>query len=181
MAFTHDTEVSLEATVALVNSGEDLSTQADLAAFVARWQLTGTRTGTAAELAAVQAIRPRLRAIWSADDEHAVEIVNTLLQEARALPLLVRHDHWGWHLHATPRDAPLAARLAVEAAMAMVDVIRMDELDRLRVCAAEDCDDVLVDLSRNRSRRFCDGGCGNRANVAAYRARRATLGSDAAR
>jgi hypothetical protein len=33
---------------------------------------------------------------------------------------------------------------------------------------------VLVDLSRNRSRRFCDvNGCANRAHVAAYRARRA--------
>ena len=31
---------------------------------------------------------------------------------------------------------------------------------------------LLIDLSRNHSRRFCDDGCGNRANVAAYRARR---------
>ena len=57
--------------------------------------------------------------------------------------------------------------------MALVDVIRADELDRLRVCAADDCEDVVVDLSKNRSKRFCDGGCGNRANVAAYRARKA--------
>ena len=57
--------------------------------------------------------------------------------------------------------------------MAMVDVIRGGELDRLRICDADDCDDVLVDLSKNRSRRFCDAGCGNRANVAAYRARKA--------
>ncbi|MEO6955771.1 MAG: CGNR zinc finger domain-containing protein [Antricoccus sp.] len=28
-----------------------------------------------------------------------------------------------------------------------------------------------MDLSRNRSKRFCEGGCGNRTNVAAYRAR----------
>jgi len=172
MAFTHDTAMSLTAAAALVNSAEELSTTDDLAAFVERWELTGARTGTAAELAAVQAIRPRLREIWFADEERAVDIVNTLLREANALPHLVRHDHWSWHLHATPRDAPLADRLAVEAAMALADVIRMGERDRLRICDAEDCDDVLVDLSRNRSRRFCDGGCGNRANVAAYRARR---------
>jgi predicted RNA-binding Zn ribbon-like protein len=55
----------------------------------------------------------------------------------------------------------------------MTDVIRMKELDRLRVCAGERCERVLVDLSKNRSRRFCEAGCGNRANVAAYRARRA--------
>jgi predicted RNA-binding Zn ribbon-like protein len=83
----------------------------------------------------------------------------------------VKHDEWDYHLHATPRDAELATRMAVEAAMAFVDVVRADELARLRVCAADDCSDVFVDLSKNRSRRFCDGGCGNRSNVAAYRAR----------
>jgi len=35
------------------------------------------------------------------------------------------------------------------------------------------CGGVLVDLSKNRSKRFCDAGCGNRAAVNAYRARRA--------
>ncbi len=58
--------------------------------------------------------------------------------------------------------------------MALVDVIRADELSRLLVCAADDCEDVVVDLSKNRSKRYCDGGCGNRANVAAYRARKAS-------
>ena len=57
-----------------------------------------------------------------------------MLAEHGALPQLVRHDGWAWHLHATPADAPLAARMAVEAAMAMVDVIRAGELDRLRTC-----------------------------------------------
>jgi predicted RNA-binding Zn ribbon-like protein len=63
--------------------------------------------------------------------------------------------------------------LAVEAAMAMVDVVREGELRRMRICEFPDCGNVLVDLSKNRSRRFCDAGCGNRAAVNAYRARRA--------
>ncbi len=57
--------------------------------------------------------------------------------------------------------------------MGILDLVRADELDRLRTCAADDCDDVLVDLSKNRSKRYCaTGNCGNRANVAAYRARK---------
>ena len=56
--------------------------------------------------------------------------------------------------------------------MALIDVIRAGETGRLKVCAGEGCEDLLVDLSRNRSRKFCDGTCGTRANVAAYRARR---------
>jgi predicted RNA-binding Zn ribbon-like protein len=186
MLFTHDTEVSLHAAVALVNTmagstpGDDdvdrLATPEELDTFVATWSWTGDRAGGMAarerELAAVRALRPQLRRLWSLAEDDAVDAVNGLLREGRALPQLVRHDAWDYHLHATPPQAPLATRMAVEAAMAMVDVIRAGELDRLRECEADDCDDVLVDLSKNRSRRFCEGGCGNRSNVAAYRARR---------
>jgi predicted RNA-binding Zn ribbon-like protein len=67
--------------------------------------------------------------------------------------------------------------MGTEAAMALVDVIRSKEMDRMLVCAADDCDAVVLDLSRNRSKRYCDtGNCANRAHVAAYRARRATGG-----
>jgi predicted RNA-binding Zn ribbon-like protein len=173
--FAHDTEVALAAAVALVNSEDDgsLADLDDLDRFVAEWGWTGSRHRTNSELEAVQALRPRLRRIWHEDTDGAVEIVNRLLREANALPQLAKHDEWDYHLHATSSDAPLADRMVVEAAMAFVDVIRTGELNRLQVCAADDCDDVLVDLSKNRSRRFCDKGCGNRANVAAYRARRA--------
>jgi predicted RNA-binding Zn ribbon-like protein len=175
LLFAHDTEVALTSAAALVNSANDgdaLRTGADLDAFVAEWGWTGDRRHDRVELDAVRALRPRLREVWFADEDRAVEIVNALLREARALPQLVKHDGWDYHLHATSAQAPLADRMAVEAAMALVDVLRTGEGDRLRECAAEDCQDVLVDLSKNRSRRFCDKGCGNRANVAAYRARR---------
>jgi predicted RNA-binding Zn ribbon-like protein len=63
-------------------------------------------------------------------------------------------------------------RIRVETAMAMIDVIRADETSRLDVCADPSCDGLVLDLSRNRSRRFCSTACTNRAAVAAYRARR---------
>jgi len=85
----------------------------------------------------------------------------------------VRHGDVDWHLHATADDEPLADRIAVETAMAMIDLIRADEMSRLGICADEDCDGVVLDLSRNRSKRFCSTACGNRNAVAAYRARRA--------
>lgn len=174
MLFAHDTEVALTAACALVNSESagTIETVADLDTFATSWGWTGTRRRTRSELDEVRILRPRLRQIWTSDDETAVAIVNELLVEGHALPQLVRHDGWDWHLHATDPSAPLADRMAVEAAMGFVDVIRAGELDRLRICAADDCDDVLVDLSKNRSRRYCEKGCGNRANVAAYRARR---------
>jgi predicted RNA-binding Zn ribbon-like protein len=175
LIFAHDTEVALASAAALVNTAsagiEQLSDLAALDSFVDEWGWTGSRRHDQAELRAVRALRPRLRRVWDGDEDAAVRIVNELLREARALPQLLKHDQWDYHLHATSPDAPLADRMAVEAAMAFVDIIRMKELSRLRVCAADDCTDVLVDLSKNRSRRFCERGCGNRANVAAYRAR----------
>src|SRR5664279_2545615 len=175
MLFAHDTEVALAAAAALVNTAGDNEELPDIPAldgFVRTWGWTGDRRGDEAELAAVRALRPRLRRIWEVDEDEVVRIVNELLREAGALPQLVRHEEWSYHLHATPPAAPLASRLAVDAAMAVVDVVRSNELRRLRICESPTCDDVVVDLSKNRSRRFCEGGCGNRAAVAAYRARR---------
>ncbi|GAB4051891.1 CGNR zinc finger domain-containing protein [Catellatospora paridis] len=177
MLFAHDTEVALVAAAALVNTtgsdGEKLPDLAALDDFVQTYEWTGAREHTTAELRAVQDLRPRLRRVWEADEDEVVQIVNALLRESNALPQLVKHDQWDYHLHATPSDAPLATRLAVEAAMALVDVVRSGELSRLRVCEYPDCGNVVVDLSKNRSKRFCDAGCGNRAAVTAYRARKA--------
>ena len=56
--------------------------------------------------------------------------------------------------------------------MAMIDVIRADEMTRLcGLRPTSDCDDVVVDFSRNRSRKFCSTTCGNREAQAAFRAR----------
>jgi predicted RNA-binding Zn ribbon-like protein len=180
MIFAHDTEVALAAAAALVNtspdrdegSTEELPDLAALDRFVEQWEWTGSRTHDEAELDAVRRLRPRLARIWDSEQDRVVDIVNELLRDFQALPQLVKHGRWDYHVHATPPDAPLDQRMAVEAAMAVTDVVRQRELDRLRLCAADDCNDVVVDLSKNRSRRYCDGGCGNRANVAAYRARR---------
>ncbi len=177
MIFAHDTEVALANAAALVNTGrggkELLPDVAALDKFIAAWAWTGSRTHDQAELDAVRRLRPRLERLWDAGKDEAAEIVNALLRETNALPQLVKHDHWDYHLHATAPDAPLADRMAVEAAMAFTDVIRSGQLDRLRRCAAAHCDDVHIDLSKNRSRRFCSVSCANRTNVAAYRTRRA--------
>ena len=171
MVFAHDTEMALAAAAALVNA--DLPDVEALDRFLDTYGWSGRREHTGFELRAVQALRPRLRRLWEAGEDEIVTVVNGLLRESSALPQLVRHDDWPYHLHATPADAPLATRMAVEAAMAFVDVVRDGQLDRLRICEFPDCGNVVVDLTRNRSKRFCDAGCGNRAAVIAYRARKA--------
>ena len=44
--------------------------------------------------------------------------------------------------------------------------------DRVRLCGNPHCRLIFLDVSRNRSRRWCDtAGCGNRDRVRRYRAR----------
>ncbi len=54
-------------------------------------------------------------------------------------------------------------------------MIRSSATDRLRGGEASNCDGVLVDLSRNGSKRFCTVRCGNRMNMIAYRERQSML------
>ena len=178
MLFSHDTERALAETAALVNTvgrdGDTLVTLADLDHLLARYPYSGVIRRTQDELESVRDVRHRLRRFWTvADRDEAAALVNEILAEADARPYLARHDEWDWHLHVTRPDAPLADRIAADAAMAFLDLIRDDALGRLRICAADDCEDVLIDLSKNSSKRYCaTGNCGNRTNVAAYRARK---------
>ena len=179
MVFAHDTEIALSAAAELVNTAADRDGLPDidaLDAFLTKWGWSGRRDRTEVELAEIRALRPRLRRFWETGRDGVAELANEMLREFRALPQLVKHDEWDYHLHATTLDAPLVARMAVEAAMAMVDVIRTDELSRLRTCDRPDCDDVLIDLTRNRSKRYCDLSCSNRAAVSAYRSRQSRAG-----
>lgn len=180
MTFAPDTEAALLAAAALVNTGlrrdgvDAMASVADVDRFFAEFGYAGRHDRDGAEVAQVRQVRERLHRLWSVDRDEAAELVNAMLREAHALPYLTRHDQWDWHLHATELDAPFATRVLVEAAMGFLDVVRSDEYGRIAVCAGPDCRAVLVDLSRNRSRRFCDvNNCANRAHVAAYRARRA--------
>lgn len=181
MLFSHDTELTLRAACVLVNSdrieGEQLASLAELDVYLDGFGWTGRRDRDDAELDSVHRLRKRLGKIWAVagDEEQAVGQVNALLSDTEASPWLTRHKEMPeWHLHLASVHDPLWQRMGAEMAMALADLIRIGELRRLKVCAASDCDAVLVDLSRNRSGKFCDtGNCGNRQHVAAYRERRA--------
>jgi predicted RNA-binding Zn ribbon-like protein len=177
--FAPDTEASLAFTVALINTAagatksglDELRTPEQLTALLDEHSYSGRFDRDEAELAEVRETRALLREVWTLERDDAVDAVNRMLREAAALPQLIRHDAFDWHLHATAQDAPLAQRMRVEISLALVDVLRTDEMERLRACAADDCDGVLVDLSRNGSRRFCSIRCGNRMNMVAFRER----------
>ena len=181
MLFAPDTEESLAFVAELGNTAaeasrsgaDELATVDQLAGLLQRFGYTGRIDLDETELREVRQARSRLRQVWMLDRDDAVAPVNAMLRDVRALPFLTRHDTQDWHLHATSPEAPLAERIRAEAALALVDVIRMNEMRRLRVCEADDCAGLLLDLSRNGLKRFCSVRCGNRMNMIAFRERRA--------
>lgn len=179
MLFAHDTSAALVIAADLVNTHvrgtEALPDAAALDVFRDEHGLTGSSPSTRAELDAVLALRPQLRAAWNASTaQELASTANKLLRGADARPWLTNHDGLSWHLHVTEPGARIDQRIAAQAGWAFADLVRLQETTRLRTCDAEDCDAVFIDLSRNRSRRYCDtGNCGNRQHVAAYRARKA--------
>lgn len=181
MAIDHDSVIALEDLVWLVNSagalsGEDrLATPDALGEWLNERRVTGSRTGSTAELRAMHRLREQLREVFelaAAGNEAAViDVLNTMISESGATPRLVRHDQLPLHLHFTPNDAPLDQRLGAEIAVAMAIVVRDLGYQRFRLCAAPGCGRALVDLTKNQSRRYCDAQCANRVHVAAYRKR----------
>lgn len=177
MRFAHYTDCEVQLASDLVNTRngdkESLVDVATLRVFLAEHEISRPGPITGQTVAEIRALRPRLRRIFEATDaEQAAADINQLLADSGALPQLSNHDGDPWHLHYTPPGVPLPARLAAETAMGLATVMREDGLDRFRTCADDTCADVFIDTSRNRSRRYCDPDtCGNRANVAAYRAR----------
>jgi predicted RNA-binding Zn ribbon-like protein len=172
--FAPDAEWALRAAVDLVNTAttpDTLTTPRELERWWLAHNYTGRHDRDTAELTALRALRPRLRALLTADRDTAAEQVNKVLAAGHALPQLVRHGNVDWHLHIVDPDDSLDHRVLMETAMAVIDLIRSHEPSRVAVCADATCDGLVLDLSRNRSRRFCSTRCANRNAASAYRAR----------
>ncbi|MFI1189570.1 CGNR zinc finger domain-containing protein [Streptomyces californicus] len=189
MLIPHDTRIALDTVVDLVNTAPEseppregpadrpadgLGDVAALYAFAERHHISGVGTLGEKDLAAVRDVRARFAEVFAAPDPRtAADLVNLLVAAAGTTPQLTDHDGYDWHVHYFAPDASIADHLAADCGMALAFIIVAGEQERLRRCEAPDCGHAFVDLSRNRSRRYCSSRtCGNRLHVAAYRARR---------
>lgn len=134
--------------------------------------LEGANQATEADLARLREVRTQLREVFAVGPEAAVELLNRLLASAPVHPEVSGHDEGDWHLHLAGDESDVADRLAAGAAFGLTVHLLDVGFDRRGRCDHEDCVDVYIDGSRNRSRRYCSQTCSNRANVAAYRARK---------
>lgn len=165
----------------LINSGRsgDGGQLADVPAiqsFADRYAFAGLPAGPG-DVPLLRRYRVRLDEIAVACEagtlDAAIELLNALLAQTGASPQIASHDGRGPHIHVSRLDAPLATRMAAHFAMGLAWLVVAGQAGRIRSCESPTCNDVFVDLSRNRSRRYCDSRtCGNRLHVAAYRARK---------
>lgn len=137
---------------------------------------------TAAVLAAAIALREAIYRVLSAvaggrapaDDDLAT--LNDALARAAPHQRVVPTDGgfaWAW-----AGDADALDRVLWPVARSAADLLTSARLDRLRECAGEDCNWLFLDLSRNRSRRWCDmKECGNRAKARRFYQRRRASGA----
>ncbi|MFD3420531.1 CGNR zinc finger domain-containing protein [Streptomyces decoyicus] len=183
MMISHDTRCALDAVVDLLNTApegeapgapDSLTDLAALEEFVQRNDVSDVGALGTGDLAAVRSVRARFAKIFAAEDDRtAAEQLNSLVASAGTTPQLTDHDGYDWHVHYFAPGASVAEHLAADGGMALAFILVAGERERLRRCEAPDCRHAFVDLSRNRSRRYCDSRtCGNRLHVAAYRARR---------
>ncbi|MFF5440410.1 CGNR zinc finger domain-containing protein [Streptomyces achromogenes] len=181
MLITHDTRCALDTVVDLVNSAPEddaatdgLSDVQALTDFVRSHKISDVGVLSELDLSAVRRLRGRFAAIFAAPDARSAALmINELVAAAGTTPRLTDHDGYDWHMHYFAPGASVADHLAADCGMALAFFVVAGEQERLRRCEAPDCRRAFVDLSRNRSRRYCDSRtCGNRLHVAAYRARR---------
>ena len=64
-----------------------------------------------------------------------------------------------------------------EIALAMQRAVAEGIWWRLKICSSDECEWAYYDKSKNKSRNWCEYGCGNKLKMRAYRARQKATGS----
>lgn len=105
------------------------------------------------------------------DEATCIGRVNELLAAWAGPPQLTDHAGDGWHLHYRPAPASTArivcTMLSVGTALFLIE----RGTDAIATCAAEGCQTVFADRSRNRTQRYCSPACANREAVRRHRRR----------
>ena len=148
-----------------------------LAAFLhERWSWIDTELDDG-DVVRLQQLHRDLRAVLTAEEEDAaVTGLNALLRRHPVSPEISDHRHGeegpSFHLHLHRGDVDIAEHVAAVCAMGLTVELLDTGFDRRGSCHHTTCDDVFIDVSPGGTRRYCDDRCQNRANVAAYRARK---------
>lgn len=189
--FTAEVNRALTAAAELINTAEGLRSAKEtpetldsvggLKDFLAEqddqlgWPIS---TADKKQLAKVRQLREQLRTLWACapvTDEDSLAAINKLLKGVGTKLVAVRSQG---SVQFSQRPIPVSRQIndviTATIAAALAHLVIREETGRLRICRGDECEAAIVDLTRNRSKLFCDfGNCANRAHVRAYRARQA--------
>lgn len=148
---------------------DDLTTPADLARYLRAEGLSTTRArATDDDLALALALRRGLRTALERNHDETAGALPELDDALAALPVRLA---WGRsRVEAAPGGSGIAGALAA-IGLAALQCATDGTWHRLKICSSDECEWAYYDRSKNRSRAWCEYGCGNKLKTRAYRAR----------
>jgi predicted RNA-binding Zn ribbon-like protein len=153
--------------------GDELKSPQDLASWMAlRGLLQVSAKITPAMFETALGLRTALRDYLQHDPAGRQQrsVMRALNEGIAAFPLIAKLDGVGKALLRPAREDGLSGLSTLVAEL--YDGARDGSLDRLKMCAAEECCRVFFDRSKPATRRWCMSSlCGNRIKTRAYRAR----------
>lgn len=178
----HDTEVrlTLEAVTDVVNAFVDVDAGehdvADLRTLLTDHGFSRAPAASATSVARAEqrlrAIAPRVTELATASLDSAIGWINAEMTQLELTPSLTSHDDSGLHIHWTRDHDTFDDQVIADVLMALAQELVDHGTTRFGTCAADGCDHVFYDTTRNRSRRFCaDPRCASRTHTADHRAR----------
>lgn len=153
--------------------GDDFAAPAQLEAWMRRHDLLAKRQKLCKDDHGLAlALRAALRAFVQEPVARRgrSQAANLLTRICTAFPLVLNANGSIPRLQPAPASSTLGSIVAELYALAQAD-----KLDRLKMCASDDCQWVFYDRSRPGTRRWCSSAlCGNRQKTRAYRERQAS-------
>lgn len=126
------------------------------------------------DVQAFRDLRDRLHDIFFAeDDDRTADLLNAGLRATGAVPQVAGSGD-DRTMEFRPLEGGPVAALSAATMLGLAALFAESGRSRFGICSADDCRDVYIDTSKNRSRRYCAESCSSRMNVAAYRARMRT-------
>lgn len=180
MQFNHDNMTGVLLAADMVNLGASADWCAGPVQALLRSHGIRRPDVTQAQCAALRGWAWRLREVFTAPDAGArCGAINELLGEGAARVFLTTHDGLRPHLHFTPDDNDVVARVMAVTAGGLALFTVESGGQRLATCARPGCGTVFVDTSRNGRRAYCCARCGNHDAVRRHRSGRRAAASPA--
>lgn len=105
------------------------------------------------------------------DHQGAAATLNALLMVHPVHPELVQHDDQPWHVHLS-ESGSMTDRYSATAVIGLSLLVSGLGMERLGICAIASCEQVYIDGSKNKSRRYCREHSAAKGNVTALRGQR---------